>query len=56
VNASICARHIRPIPGQPWRKIINGPSAGPASQNRVVWRGERNLRAVSRVIIETPLH
>ena len=28
----VVARHIRPMPGQPWTKIIRGPSAGPACQ------------------------
>jgi hypothetical protein len=30
-NAFIWARHIKPMLGQPWRKIINDPSAGPHS-------------------------
>ena len=45
-KASTCARQIRPISVQPWTKIINNPSLGPASQYRVVWRGELKLRAV----------
>ena len=31
-NASTCARHMSPSPGQPWTKIIIGPWAGPSLQ------------------------